>query len=152
MLGLPKEEYWIVAGGAMVLHGIKKETRDIDLGCSRKLADRLEANGHLPERMADGSRRFVINSEIEVFEKWLFDRVEYIDGIPTISLLGLIMMKQSLGREKILQISPRSKNLSDVKTKTDYIREFSSICQKANPSFSYPIHKERAAVFRRRFL
>lgn len=103
MLGFPLEEYWIVAGGAMVLYGIKEETRDIDLGCSRKLADRLEADGHLPVRMADGSRKFVINSEVEVFEGWMFDRVEYMDGIPTISLTGPIMMKQSLGREKDLE-------------------------------------------------
>lgn len=103
MLRFPLEEYWIVAGGAMVLYGIKEETRDIDLGCSRKLADRLEADGHLPVRMADGSRKFVIDSEVEVFEEWLFDRMEYIDGIPTISLTGLIMMKQSLGREKDLE-------------------------------------------------
>ena len=113
ILGFPLEEYWIVAGGAMVLYGIKEETRDIDLGCSRKLADRLEADGHLPVRMADGSRKFVIDSEVEVFEEWLFDRIEYIDGIPTISLSGLIMMKQSLGREK---------DLADIEAIKEFIR------------------------------
>ena len=113
MLGFPLEEYWIVAGGAMVLYGIKEETRDIDLGCSKNLADRLEADGHLPLRMADGSRKFVINCEVEVFEEWLFDRIEYIDGIPTISLSGLIMMKQSLGREK---------DLADIEAIKEFIR------------------------------
>ncbi len=32
--------YWVVAGGAMVLHGLREETRDLDLGCSSALADR----------------------------------------------------------------------------------------------------------------
>ncbi len=41
-LSLPKEEYWVVAGGAMVLHGFRNETHDIDLGCSTFLADKLE--------------------------------------------------------------------------------------------------------------
>ena len=99
-LGFPKTEYWLVTGSAMVLYGVKEETHDIDLGCSKKLADRLEAEGYLPERMADGSRKFVIGSDIEIFEEWLFDQVEYVNQIPTISLKGLIMMKESLGREK----------------------------------------------------
>ena len=99
-LGFPKTEYWLVTGSAMVLYGVKEETHDIDLGCSKKLADRLEAEGYLPERMADGSRKFVIGSDIEIFEEWLFDHVEYVDEIPAISLKGLIMMKESLGREK----------------------------------------------------
>ena len=36
--------YWIVAGGAMTLHGVRAETGDIDLGCTRALADRLAAD------------------------------------------------------------------------------------------------------------
>ena len=52
--------------------------------------------------MADGSRKFVIGNEVEIFEEWLFDRVESVDEIPTISLKGLVMMKESLGREKDL--------------------------------------------------
>ena len=49
-LGFPEEDYWLVTGGAMVLYGIRNETHDIDLGCSRKLADRLEAEGYLTKR------------------------------------------------------------------------------------------------------
>ena len=102
MLGLPKEEYWLVTGSALVFYGVKKETRDIDLGCTKKLADRLEAEGYLTERLADGSRKIVIDDDVEIFEEWVYDRVENIDGFPVISLKGLIMMKQSLGREKDL--------------------------------------------------
>ena len=101
-LGLPQEDYWLIAGSAMVLHGVKDETRDIDLGCSKRLADRLEADGFPVERMPDGSRKFTLGSDIEIFEEWLYDRVESVDEIPTISLKGLVMMKESLGREKDL--------------------------------------------------
>ena len=100
--GLPAEDYWAVAGSAMVLYGIREETGDIDLGCSGKLADRLEAEGYPTERLADGSRKFLMGRDIEVFEGWLFDRVESADGFPVISLKGLVMMKEALGREKDL--------------------------------------------------
>lgn len=113
VLAFPKEEYWLITGSAMVLYGIKDETHDIDMGCNRKLADRLEADGYHVERLPDGSRKIVIDSEIEIFEEWLFDRVEYVDNIPTISLKGLVMMKESLGREK---------DLADIAAIKEFIR------------------------------
>ena len=99
-LGFPEEDYWLVTGGAMVLYGIRNETHDIDLGCSRKLADRLEAEGYLTKRYPDGTRKVEMPGDIELFEDWLFDRVDTIDGVPVISIKGLIMMKESLGRAK----------------------------------------------------
>ncbi|MBR3293454.1 MAG: hypothetical protein IKI69_03395 [Oscillospiraceae bacterium] len=116
-LDLPKEDYWLVAGSAMVMHGIREETRDIDLGCSKKLADRLEAEACPTELLTDGSRRIVLGNEIEFFENWLFDRVEWIDGFPVISLQGLIFMKQQLGREK---------DLADLAAIKDYIQKHSA--------------------------
>ena len=40
-LPFQKSDYWVVTGAAMVLHGLKEEARDIDLGCSSSLADEL---------------------------------------------------------------------------------------------------------------
>ena len=31
-----REDYWVLAGSAMALYGIKEQTSDIDLGCNRK--------------------------------------------------------------------------------------------------------------------
>ena len=45
-LPFSKTEYWVVAGGAMVLHGFRPQTQDIDLGCSTSLADQLEQQGY----------------------------------------------------------------------------------------------------------
>ena len=99
-LDFPTEDYWVVAGGAMVLHGIREETHDIDLGCTRELGDRLEAAGYLTDRLADGGRRFEIDGVIEIYDEWRFEVVERMDGIPVISIDDLIRMKQTLGREK----------------------------------------------------
>lgn len=99
-LNLPKEEYWLITGGAMVLYGIKNETNDIDLGCSEKLADELEELGYKTTRMLDGTRKIELEEDIEIFENWLYDKVEIFGNIPVISLNGLVTMKKELGREK----------------------------------------------------
>lgn len=61
-----RKEYWLVTGAAMVLYGIKDKTSDIDLGCSAKLADQLEADGCLCQRTEDGKRWFKYSEYIEL--------------------------------------------------------------------------------------
>ncbi len=95
--------YWVITGGAMALYGFREETGDIDLGCTKELADRLEADGYLTDRYPDGRREFHIGEEIEIFEGWLCDKVDSVGGVPVISVRGLIEMKRSLGREKDLR-------------------------------------------------
>ncbi len=103
-LDWPVEDYWLVAGGAMVLHGLRPETQDLDLGCTTARADALAAAGVPFRYMDDGSGRwFTVNEEVEVFENWLQDRLELVDGVPVVSLKGLREMKLALGREKDLK-------------------------------------------------
>ena len=102
-LSFPENEYWVVAGGAMVLHGFRSRTQDIDLGCSTLLADKLERQGYRVSRCADGSRKIAYSDDIEIFENWIEDTVENISGVPVVSVDGLIQMKTKLGREKDLE-------------------------------------------------
>jgi len=97
-----KKEYWVVAGGAMVLHGFRPQTHDIDLGCSTLLADRLEQEGYPVSRSDDGSRKILYSEDVEIFENWLEGTVETVSGVPVVSVDGLIRMKKKLGREKDL--------------------------------------------------
>ena len=99
-LSLPEGEYWVVAGAAMVLHGFRAETRDIDLGCSARLADRLERQGYPVARGEDGLRTIRLADDAELFENWLEGAVERIGGVPVVSADGLIRMKRKLGRAK----------------------------------------------------
>ena len=82
-----RNEYWVITGGAMVLYDIREQTADIDLGCSERLADRLEADGCLFRRTEHGKR-------------WFKYGTESVHGFKVISIKGLIEMKQELGREK----------------------------------------------------
>ena len=100
-LSWPIRDYWLVAGGAMVLYGLRDETRDLDLGCTTARADALAAAGVPFRQMDDGSGRwFTLDGDVEVFENWLCDRAELVEGVPVISLQGLRQMKAALGREK----------------------------------------------------
>ena len=56
-LDWPKEDYWVVAGAAMVLHGLRAETRDLDLGCTTARADRPLAH---PGRGGGGLRELAL--------------------------------------------------------------------------------------------
>ena len=53
----------------------------------------------------------IIDNTIEIFENWLNDSVTVVDGIPVITVQGLIEMKQELGRRK---------DLEDIKLIQDY--------------------------------
>ena len=101
-LSFPEKEYWVVAGGAMVLHGLRPQTHDIDLGCSTLLADKLEQQGYCVSHCEDGTRKIVYSEDIEIFEYWIEGKVEIINGVPVVSVDGLIQMKKKLGRDKDL--------------------------------------------------
>ena len=62
----------------------------------------MASDGFSFQFTSDGNRHFRIGCNIEVFENWLFDTITYVDGIPVISVPGLITMKKRLGREKDL--------------------------------------------------
>ena len=72
--------------------------------CTAARADALQAAGVPCCHMDDGSGRwFTLTEDIEVFENWLMDRVELVEGVPVVSLQGLRQMKAALGREKDLR-------------------------------------------------
>ena len=100
---LDAKEYWVTSGAAMVLHGIRAGTRDIDLGCTSRLADRLEREGYAAEVLRDGSRKIVFSETVELFENWIEDEVVLLEGLPVVSIDGMIRMKEKLGREKDLK-------------------------------------------------
>lgn len=101
-LPFSKRDYWVVAGSAMVLHGFRSQTYDIDLGCSTLLADKLEKQGYAILRCKDQNRKILYSENIEIFENWIEGTVEIINGIPVVCVNGLIQMKKKLGREKDL--------------------------------------------------
>ncbi len=101
-LPFSEQEYWVIAGSAMVLHGFRSQTHDIDLGCSTLLADILEQQGYTVSRYEDGTRKILYSEDVEIFENWIEGTVEIISGVPVVCVDGLIQMKKKLGRDKDL--------------------------------------------------
>lgn len=99
-VGWDADGYWLITGAAMVLHGAKESTRDIDMGVTPRFADQLIRRGARAEFLPDGGRKIVYDDEIELFENWREGEIVRIDGVPTLALEGIVAMKEKLGREK----------------------------------------------------
>ena len=97
-------ECWLTSGAALVLFGVRENTRDVDLVCTKELADRLEAEGDPFRRDGlDNTRIFSVNEYVEVLEDWETEEVVEIEGLRSASLLSIRKQKEALGREKDLR-------------------------------------------------
>lgn len=96
-------EYWILAGSGLVMHGVKNETRDIDIGCTKELFQKLIKKGFKFTIMNDGCRSINYNENIDLYEEWNVDKIEFIDELPVGSLESIKKHKIKLGREKDLK-------------------------------------------------
>lgn len=98
-LALDTNEYRINAGGAMVLHGLREETRDLDIWCTKKLGDTLAQRCDV-QVLPDGTRRFVPAPDVEIYENMLPGETVFLNGIPVAPLEDVLALKQQLNREK----------------------------------------------------
>ena len=99
---LDKTQYVVTAGGSLLLHGIRTETRDIDLSCTKALADELVAKGFSVSQRY-GKRRIELAEDFEVYEEPSLPDFVLIDGIPAMTLDEVIAMKKRMAREKDLR-------------------------------------------------
>lgn len=101
-LDFPKDQYCVMTGAALVLHGVKQETADIDIGCTSELFTELLKRGF--EVIKDKpSKGILIDGCIEVFEDWMPAKTCLIQGIPSADLLEIKNFKEQLGRDKDLR-------------------------------------------------
>ena len=98
-LALDTNEYRINAGGALVLHGLREETHDLDIWCTKKLGDAL-AQRCEPQMLPDGARRFVPAPDVEIYENMLPGETVFLNGIPVAPLEDVLALKRQLNREK----------------------------------------------------
>lgn len=98
-LALDTNEYRINAGGAMVLHGLREETHDLDIWCTKKLGDTLAQRCDV-QVLPDGTRRFVPAPDVEIYENMFPGETVFLNGIPVAPLEDLLALKRQLNREK----------------------------------------------------
>ncbi len=98
-LDLDTNEYRINAGGAMVLYGLREETHDLDIWCTKKLGDALAQRCDV-QVLPDGTRRFVPAPDVEIYENMLPGKTVFLNGIPVAPLEDVLALKRRLNREK----------------------------------------------------
>ena len=97
---LDPARYWLTAGGAMVLYGLREATRDIDIGCEPSLAAELEAAGFPVEEKPNGGRMIHLPGNVDVSENFGRGTVQLVAGIPTVSPADILALKLWLNRPK----------------------------------------------------
>ncbi len=122
-LSLPLDQYVVVGGGVLAMHGIR-ETEDIDLVVTKRLFSELQGQGWKEKTRPNGKlglKRGVIEAYLDVncetFERttsWLLDHAEFVHGIPTIDLQTLRAFKAGYARPKdLLDLALLSKQSGD---------------------------------------
>ena len=99
-LDIPKEEYCIISGGALVVHGLREQTNDLDIDITQKGFDTLKEK-YLLELVREDIKQYKVADKIECF---LVDKLEsdivYIDNYPCESLISIYNFKKRINREK----------------------------------------------------
>lgn len=112
-LPFSKGDYYVISGGSLLLHGIRKETDDIDICLDQNLFEVLMKNNSL--RLSDKENIcpiYLYNGEIEcIFKsKEDFDCTTTADGYQTESLTSILAFKINRGLEKDLNDINKIKN------------------------------------------
>ena len=99
-LDISKEEYCIISGGALVAHGLREHTNDLDIDITQKGFDILKEK-YLLELVREDIKQYKVTDNIECFlvDKLESDRV-YIDNYPCESLISIYNFKKRINREK----------------------------------------------------
>lgn len=117
--GFEADQYWIQAGAAMLLHGLREHTHDIDIGCTPALMERIRAMGCPYEVLEDGHRKYAVTEDIEASENWAPGTVTLIEGLPVVSLEDVLRLKEHLGRDKDLRDIRRIREHLQNKTQSE---------------------------------
>ena len=99
-LDIPKQEYCIISGGALLAHGLREQTNDLDIDITQKGFDILKEKYSL-ELVNKDIKQYKVTDKIECF---LVDKLEsdivYIDNYPCESLISIYNFKKRIYREK----------------------------------------------------
>lgn len=112
-LPFSREDYYVISGGSLLLHGIRKETDDIDICLGQNLFETLTKNNSL--RLSNKENIcpiYLYNGEIECIFKSRedFDCTTTTDGYQTESLTSILAFKIRRGLEKDLNDINKIKN------------------------------------------
>lgn len=98
--GLEACQVTVGAGGAMIMHGLREETHDIDIDVPDDVFAAMRMRS-LPEKdIRPGVYLVSYNEVIDLHRKEAFDTTQMIDGVCVSTLESILALKQMLNREK----------------------------------------------------
>ena len=100
-LNMPKEEYYILGGGSLVMFGIKETTADLDLCVSEKLFQEFKKKYNLKEDDKNECGFYHISDLIEIIPNSKSDfTMEKIDGYNVEKLKRILEFKRKRNAPK----------------------------------------------------
>ena len=109
-IGLSRDDYMITYGAAMVLHGLKRDTNDIDINVDKKGINFLMGEGfEFKPYNGDASvLYFKLTDRVDAFFRSSLAnpygvRTKRIDGYRVMTLISLMREFKARGREKDLE-------------------------------------------------
>lgn len=99
-IDLPTQDYWVISDAALVLHGVRYDTSNLELGCNEKLFDTLIEQGF---KATEGLlNRPVIDykEDIRIYKDWTSEQIEYIENLPVATLSSIRQQKKLIGRKE----------------------------------------------------
>lgn len=94
------DSFWLVMGAALVLHGVKSETEDIDLGCTSEKFQTLLDAGYKVFSSKSGLRKIILDVNVSVYENFYTERVVHMDGIGVSDIMSIRKIKTEYNRTK----------------------------------------------------
>lgn len=102
--GLDTKDTVVVMGGALLMHGLRNETHDIDINVSQETYKSFLNKGYETDLNSIGRHRILVmngENEIEIFDDGIAEvEAEEIDGVYVQTLESILNWKRILNREK----------------------------------------------------
>ncbi len=100
-LDLDKNEYLIISGASLVVHGLLEKTSDIDLSCSEEFYENLDWN--IKSGLFKTPIKYYKDFEIGPNFYWQ-DDIDIIDGFRFMGLKNCLKLKKIENKEKDKEI------------------------------------------------
>lgn len=100
-LNLPKEDYYILGSGSLLLYGIREVANDLDLCISEELFEILKDkyNINMNSQNECGFYPLIPNVEVVVNSKDTFDN-DFVDGYPVEKITSILKYKEIRNKPK----------------------------------------------------
>lgn len=96
-LDIPKDKYIIISGASLVVQGIKEETNDIDISCSKEYYDKLS----WPIKKSSNGKEIKYNDVFEIgYNYYNKDNMVIINDYQFMNLESCLDFKKELNRPK----------------------------------------------------